>query len=101
MLKKAAQAAIRFYQRRISPLFGARCKYYPTCSAYAYTAFERFGFIKGFILAAWRILRCNPFSRGGVDYVPERFRDAFTKRKQGQSPQMGNDTCNKPYGEDC
>lgn len=81
MMKRAAKAAIRFYRRVISPLFGPRCKYYPTCSAYAYTAFERFGFVRGFVLTAWRVLRCNPFSRGGVDYVPKRFADAFRRTK--------------------
>ncbi len=92
MLKQAAKAAIRFYQRVLSPLFGARCKYYPTCSAYAYTAFDRFGFFGGFVLSVWRILRCNPFSRGGIDYVPERFFDAFRKNKHDNSPRDGEDT---------
>lgn len=92
MLKQAAKAAIRFYQRVLSPLFGARCKYYPTCSAYAYTAFDRFGFFGGFVLSVWRILRCNPFSRGGIDYVPERFLDAFRKNKHDNSPRDGEDT---------
>lgn len=63
---------IKFYRRRISPLFPPQCKYYPTCSQYAVTAIERFGLFKGGLLAAWRILRCNPFSNGGVDLVPEK-----------------------------
>lgn len=49
------------------------CKYYPTCSAYAYEAIERFGAVKGTGLAIWRILRCNPFSKGGVDPVPNKY----------------------------
>lgn len=69
-MKKTALKMIRFYQRRISPLFPARCRFYPTCSAYAYEAIERFGFFKGGALAAWRILRCNPFCPGGYDPVP-------------------------------
>lgn len=68
-----ARLLIRGYQKFISPLFPPRCKYYPTCSAYAIQALEKHGFIKGTILAVWRILRCNPWSRGGVDYVPEKF----------------------------
>lgn len=63
---------IKFYRRRISPLFPPQCKYYPTCSQYAITAIERFGLFKGGLLAVWRILRCNPFSNGGVDLVPEK-----------------------------
>lgn len=64
---------IKFYQKCISPLFPAKCKYHPTCSSYALTAFRRFGFIRGFLLAGWRILRCNPWSMGGFDPVPEKF----------------------------
>ena len=71
-MKKAAIKIIKFYQRRISPLFPPQCKYYPTCSQYAVTAIERFGLFKGGLLAVWRILRCNPFSNGGVDLVPEK-----------------------------
>ena len=64
---------IKFYQKCISPLFPAKCKYHPTCSSYALTAFRRFGFIRGFLLAGGRILRCNPWSMGGFDPVPEKF----------------------------
>jgi len=61
---------IRWYQRAISPMLGANCKYLPTCSQYAIEAIARHGALKGGLLAAWRILRCNPFSRGGYDPVP-------------------------------
>lgn len=62
---------IRFYQRYLSPLKPApTCKYYPTCSAYAMEAIEKYGALKGTMLAVWRILRCNPFSKGGYDPVP-------------------------------
>lgn len=71
-MKDYAIRFIKFYQRRISPLFPPKCKYYPTCSNYAVTAIERFGLFKGGLLAVWRILRCNPFSSGGVDLVPEK-----------------------------
>ncbi len=63
-------AIIRLYQRWLSPLLGARCRYYPTCSRYAVTALERHGAIKGSWLAARRVGRCHPFSDGGVDLVP-------------------------------
>lgn len=63
---------IRFYQKFISPLFPRRCKYYPTCSAYALKAYEKHGFFKGTVLTVWRLLRCNPWSLGGVDYVPDK-----------------------------
>ena len=62
-------ALIRLYQRRISPLLPRRCRYHPTCSAYAVQAIESFGILRGCVLAAWRILRCNPFSHGGYDPV--------------------------------
>ena len=71
-MKRVLLALIRFYQKYISPLkrYGT-CKYIPTCSEYAAQAIERHGALKGSILAAWRILRCNPFSAGGIDPVPE------------------------------
>lgn len=71
-MKEYAIKFIRFYQRKISPLFPPRCRYYPTCSQYALTAIERFGVIKGGLLAARRLLRCNPLFPGGVDFVPEK-----------------------------
>ena len=60
-------APIRFYQKFISPAFAPRCKYYPSCSSYAVTAITRYGF-KGLAMSGWRLLRCNPWSHGGVDY---------------------------------
>jgi uncharacterized protein len=62
---------IRWYQRHISPSLGSCCKYLPTCSEYAAEAIGRFGPLRGCLMAAWRILRCNPFSKGGYDPVPE------------------------------
>ena len=70
-MKKLIIKVIRFYQRKISPLFGPRCRYYPTCSNYAVEAVERFGALKGSILTVSRLLRCNPFFTGGYDPVPE------------------------------
>lgn len=68
---------IRAYRRFISPALPARCRYYPTCSAYAEEAIRELGVIRGTILAGWRLLRCNPLSNGGLDPVSERklFRD--------------------------
>jgi putative membrane protein insertion efficiency factor len=57
------------YQRVISPALGPRCKYYPSCSEYALQAVRSYGVLRGLILAGWRLLRCNPWSHGGVDYV--------------------------------
>ena len=59
---------ITFYQNFISPAFAPRCKYYPSCSSYALTAISTYGF-KGVAMAVWRVMRCNPWSHGGVDYV--------------------------------
>ncbi|MEO2067942.1 MAG: membrane protein insertion efficiency factor YidD [Desulfurobacteriaceae bacterium] len=68
MLKKVFILFIRFYQKYISPLFPSSCRYYPTCSNYAIMAIEKYGILKGSIKAIFRILRCNPFSKGGIDY---------------------------------
>jgi putative membrane protein insertion efficiency factor len=63
---------IRAYQRLISPLMGQHCKYYPSCSEYAVQAVQRFGILRGLVLAVWRLLRCNPWSSGGYDPVEEQ-----------------------------
>lgn len=65
-------APIRLYQRLISPLLPARCKYHPSCSEYAVTAVRRYGILRGSVLAGWRLLRCNPWSHGGVDFVEDQ-----------------------------
>ena len=69
---RIALAPVRFYQRVISPALPRRCKYHPTCSAYAMQAIERYGILRGAVLATWRVLRCNPFSHGGHDPVSEQ-----------------------------
>ncbi len=62
---------IQFYQKYLSPLKGrGTCIYTPTCSQYAIEAYQKYGVLKGSLLAIWRILRCNPFSKGGYDPVP-------------------------------
>jgi uncharacterized protein len=65
-------APIRFYKRFISPGLPARCKYHPTCSEYAIEAVQHYGILRGVVLAAWRLLRCNPWSHGGVDFVQDQ-----------------------------
>ena len=65
-------APVRFYGRFISPALPARCKYYPTCSAYAVEAVKELGPVKGTIVAAWRLARCNPWSNGGYDPLQNR-----------------------------
>jgi uncharacterized protein len=62
-------APIRFYQRFISPALPRRCKYHPSCSEYAAEAIRTYGVLRGLVLAAWRLLRCNPWSHGGFDPV--------------------------------
>ncbi len=64
---------IRCYQRMISPFVGSCCRFHPSCSEYSLEAFRRFGFFRGLILTLYRILRCQPFSSGGVDNVPHKF----------------------------
>jgi putative membrane protein insertion efficiency factor len=62
-------ALVKLYRKVISPLYGDVCRYYPTCSAYGLGQFQQRGVILGAVLTAWRILRCNPWSQGGVDEV--------------------------------
>lgn len=70
-MKNICIAIIKFYRKYISHLKGhGTCIFYPTCSEYAIQAYEKYGFLKGTALTIWRILRCNPFSRGGYDPVP-------------------------------
>ncbi len=82
MMKKALIALIRFYQKYISPVRSYKCPYYPTCSCYGLEAVQRHGAVKGGALAAWRVLRCNPLSKGGYDPVPEEFRGVFLKSRR-------------------
>ena len=68
LLEKLLIAPIKFYRRFISPLKPACCRFYPSCSEYAILAVKKYGPFKGLIKAIWRILRCNPFSKGGIDF---------------------------------
>ncbi|HEV2058256.1 MAG TPA: membrane protein insertion efficiency factor YidD [Solirubrobacteraceae bacterium] len=69
---RVVQAPILVYRRVISPALPRRCKYEPTCSAYAVQALQEFGILRGLVLASWRLLRCNPFSHGGYDPVDDQ-----------------------------
>jgi putative membrane protein insertion efficiency factor len=69
-MKRVALLMIRFYQRAISPWFPPSCRYYPSCSAYAVEAIEKYGFFRGSVLAVKRISRCHPLHAGGYDPVP-------------------------------
>jgi putative membrane protein insertion efficiency factor len=84
VLRRIATAPVRFYQRLISPGLPARCKYYPSCSEYAVQAVRRYGILRGVVLAAWRLLRCNPWSHGGVDFVEDQ---KMFRSRRGPEPQ--------------
>lgn len=81
-MKRTLLALIAAYRRWVSPALPRRCRYEPSCSVYTATAIRRFGAARGALLGAWRLLRCNPFSHGGFDPVPER----FTLRVHPQDP---------------
>jgi putative membrane protein insertion efficiency factor len=83
-------APIRAYQRWISPAFAPRCRYYPSCSDYAIESIRELGPLRGLILAAWRLLRCNPFSKGGFDELSDRrlFRHTPTKSERLRDPAL-------------
>jgi putative membrane protein insertion efficiency factor len=78
-MKKLLTAPIKFYQKWISPMFAPRCKYYPSCSSYAVTAIENYG-LKGIAMSLWRLVRCNPWSYGGVDYVQAKNKEDLNKK---------------------
>ena len=77
-LRSVVTAPIIAYQRFISPALPRRCKYEPTCSAYAVAAIGEYGILRGLVLAGWRLLRCNPWSHGGFDPVSDQ--RLFTRR---------------------
>ena len=76
-------ALMKTYRKLISPLYGEVCRYYPSCSAYALEASQYHGALWGIGLATWRVLRCNPFSRGGIDDPPNRLRPYFEVGPRG------------------
>ena len=78
-MKKLLTAPIKFYQKWMSPMFAPRCKYYPSCSSYAVSAIENYG-LKGIAMSLWRLVRCNPWSHGGVDYVQVKDTEDLSKK---------------------
>ena len=71
-LRRVVSLPIIAYQRFISPAIPRRCKYEPTCSAYAAQSIAEYGILRGLVLGGWRLLRCNPFSHGGFDPVSDQ-----------------------------
>jgi putative membrane protein insertion efficiency factor len=88
LARELAVAPIRLYQRVLSPALRPRCRYAPSCSDYAVDAIREYGIIRGLILASWRLLRCNPFSHGGLDPVSAQrlFRSEPDERAAGLRP---------------
>jgi putative membrane protein insertion efficiency factor len=83
LARSFAVLPIRAYQKLISPMLGEHCKYYPSCSDYAVQAVQRFGILRGLVLAGWRLLRCNPLSHGGFD--PVEAQQLFAPRMPARS----------------
>lgn len=81
--RNLAIGIMHLYRRIISPLYGQVCRYYPSCSRYAVEAYQLRGFLVGTALTGWRLLRCNPFTRGGVDDVPPGAHQHFTINSRG------------------
>ena len=81
VLRSLVTAPIRLYSRFISPALPPRCKYHPSCSTYAVQAIDSFGILRGSVLAAWRVLRCNPWSHGGYD--PPETQTLFHMKRRG------------------
>jgi uncharacterized protein len=72
MISKLLQGLVRLYQITLSPYWGAQCRFYPTCSCYALEALKQHGAMRGGFLSLWRLFRCHPWAKGGVDPVPEK-----------------------------
>jgi putative membrane protein insertion efficiency factor len=71
-LRELLLLPLHLYRRVISPALPQRCRYYPSCSRYAIDAVREYGLIRGSVLAAWRVMRCNPWSHGGIDHVHDQ-----------------------------
>ena len=81
--RNAVIALRRAYRAVVSPLYGDVCRYHPSCSRYALEAVQQSGVVVGTAQAAWRVLRCNPWSRGGVDDPPARLRSSYSITTHG------------------
>lgn len=90
---------VKGYQRVISPLLPRSCKYHPSCSQYAIDAMREFGVARGFVLASWRLLRCNPMSYGGYDPVENQTLFAPRGAKTKRSPRTSRSTACGTAGE--
>lgn len=89
-LRALVLAPLMLYRRFVSPLLAPRCRYYPTCSHYAQDAVRQYGAVRGSLLAGWRLLRCNPLSDGGFDYVEDQ--GLFKKREPCTHEHRGGPT---------
>ncbi len=76
----------RLWRLLVSPLYGPTCKYYPSCSAYGLEAVRRHGAVRGVVLTGWRLLRCNPWSQGGIDDVPPARNECGHEREHAREP---------------
>ena len=87
VLRELVLLPLLAYRKLISPALPPRCKYYPSCSTYGVQAVRELGVIRGSIVAAWRVVRCNPFSHGGVDELADRrlFRDRTHTHAEGEA----------------
>lgn len=81
--RNIAIAIMLAYRRLVSPLYGEVCRYHPSCSRYSLEAYQQRGFLVGLALTLWRLLRCNPFSPGGIDDVPPGLRPIFIINERG------------------
>ncbi|MFV0434625.1 MAG: membrane protein insertion efficiency factor YidD [Leucobacter sp.] len=81
--RNLAIVVMQAYRKVVSPLYGDVCRYYPSCSRYSLEAYQQRGFVAGIVLTVWRLLRCNPYSRGGVDDVPARRHPNFVINPRG------------------
>lgn len=81
--RNAAIAIMKFYRRVVSPMYGEVCRYYPSCSRYSLEAYQQHGFVRGLWLTVTRLLRCNPFTAGGIDDVPTALNPHFRTNTHG------------------
>ncbi len=81
-MKVVGVALVYLWRYTLGPLFPASCKYHPSCSQYAIDALRRYGLVRGSILAGWRLLRCNPWSLGGVDYAEQQTLFPLLRRRR-------------------
>ena len=98
-MKKILLFFLKAYKKVISPILPPSCRFTPTCSEYAMEAITRFGAVRGTLLGAYRLLRCNPFCRGGYDPVPEKF--TFKRVKYTPSSHTETDCCCDFSSDEC